>query len=30
LKRRNFLADKGKALVSTELGRSMIDALPKS
>lgn len=29
LKRRNFLADKGKALVSTELGRSMIDALPE-
>lgn len=28
LKRRNFLADKGKALISTELGRSMIDALP--
>lgn len=29
LKKRNFLADKGKALVSTELGRSMIDALPE-
>ncbi len=29
LKRRNFLADKGKALVSTELARSMIDALPE-
>ena len=29
LKRRNFLAEKGKSLVSTELGRSMIDALPE-
>ncbi|MGP5477550.1 DNA topoisomerase, partial [Pseudomonas helleri] len=29
LKCRNFLADKGKTLVSTELGRSMIDALPE-
>ncbi|MCK9709864.1 DNA topoisomerase 3 [Pseudomonas syringae] len=30
LKARNFLASKGKALVSTELGRSMIDALPEA
>jgi DNA topoisomerase-3 len=29
LKRRDFLVVKGKALVSTELGRSMIDALPE-